>query len=255
MRVSQSRRVKMASLWSRLFGPSVSDHTKVPGATLAPGLGGGPPTVVYPSGRQVFPETPWYPSMDDVVTARQQDRAYGDRATPYLGAEQGARFRDVPFGLGMHTASNGTMNRLPRVPLSKRAADANMRGYLGAQESALSALGFDPDKVVTTTSNKDVETTLAGLYSPKQDAIWLNHVDPSAHVHEAFHRGMTKIRKFGNMPDRAKNFSEEELVRAFMLKHFGPIEMQDGATAGNAQVKDTQRALKNIKRFNALCYM
>lgn len=234
----------------RLFGPSTSSYTNVPGAKLEPGLGGGPPTVVYPSP----PPPQRFPTVEDARRERELTGVplgyggAGSSVQPFLSTDQSARQRVVPLRLGMQAANNtmlsgNRLGALPATPLTQEQADRNAISYLAARESALATLGFDPRRE-TTSPESTARMNIGGFYMPKYDEIWTSGVSKTTPIHEAFHRGFERLRRDGNLPAEMNNIREEDVVRMMMSHYFGDAEIKPDADAGNAQVRQAQKNLK-----------
>lgn len=227
-------------------------------AMRAVGMGGpdyppNDPSVSWKNTPQITP----VPTRQDIIAERE----YG---TP--GPKEGDEARRIssPRLLSARTtskvmdeAAGATPDRDPDRRLSTSEADYLYAAKMLANASPTAALGFDEQKIVTTVPEGGVKLSIAGMYSAKHDIIWTDTTyGVSTPVHESIHRGIRKLVEAGSVEAKElAKFSEETVTRAIMLRHFGEIEMIDGADLNNKQVQDAAKALKSpefIKLINAI---
>jgi two-component system, OmpR family, response regulator ChvI len=112
-----------------------------------------------------------------------------------------------------------------QVYVDDRTIDSHVKrkAWLASRRSAVSQLGFNVPKT-TITDNPGVSASVAGLYGPTEDRLWFDLKYPAALVHESMHRGIQQLRAAGKLPFAVDFHTDEMLVRAMMLRHFGDIE-------------------------------
>lgn len=190
-----------------------------------------------------------FPGEKELANSQIYDQSYGDPAAPFFQMEPGAKGSQWNLNEAIENInSKGQWQKdLHNVTLTQDDKDRLETAWLGAQRSAIAALGFDPRKIITTPqASKDQKVTIGGAYSSKNDAIWrFDDGDQSTPVHESIHRGIEMLRKNGELPKSFSEFDktsdkEETAVRALMLRHFGDVEMQVGAQEGNDQINKTK---------------
>jgi hypothetical protein len=114
--------------------------------------------------------------------------------------------------------------------MSERQAAYLEESWVAAQRSSLAAYGFEPRQTILSEFKGGPGLTVAGVYSPKDDAKWVDMGHKSVAVHESIHRGFTKLRNTGQLPS-LNNWPEEVIVRALMLRAYGPVEKGRGNLA------------------------
>jgi len=184
------------------------------------------------------------PSDDLLTISKKYDQSYGDPSSPFF-SEGGAVLNTTNYdgAISMYDTGNAPDNRLT---ISKDNAKDLHRAWVAAQRSPIMALGFDPRKMTVTNPDKgDPGLTAAGFYMPEKDQLWIDSQHKSTFVHESIHRSIEMLRKEGKMPipEDGKPYTEEYLVRAFMLKYFGDTEKGRGSE-GDAQVEKGRGTLE-----------
>lgn len=238
-------------------------------------------------GMEKAPPLAAYPSDADANYARAQGYGYGSGNEPFLDNEAtraiGRNVPDIVFQKGKPVAGKpmfmpeGTTSLLRDAPDKsveglmsavndpsksgvlrgvENAPMANllMRAALASNRSPISALGFDPDKVVLDSQSSGRKFTLGGAYTPTPKSttdnmyVNLSQPDGSTIVHESTHRGFQKLRD--TYPDKVKGIfkdgvlpHEEMVVRWLMAKNAGDPEKQDAeAKVGLQQRQDAVNA-------------
>lgn len=144
----------------------------------------------------------------------------------------------------LHGDQPGAVGLRLRFAHDDETGAAYARALSAVHRAPVAALGFDPRHiVVSTTENRP---TASGQYVPAAGytqeragrtaeggyPTWVSLHSPSAFVHESFHGGLTTLLASPDVPASVKaklrSVDEESLVRAFMLKHFGGVEVQEG---------------------------
>lgn len=210
----------LASLYSRLFGPDVL--------------------------RAPFNQT--YPSSQDVYYAQAYDQTYG---TPMAGfTVSGAKMRQPDWSSDIQGRTpREIISRVAGVPpseISPTAQEEIIKNWLGAQKSAVAALGYDPRAIARTQNNGEepgVEGITGHRLSPNANEIWYNSKRPDAAIHEAFHRGIGLLSNAGALPSGIDPDSEN-LVRMLMLRNFGDIELLGDNGYGDQQVQSAKYTLQ-----------
>ena len=219
---------------------------------LAQMFGYGPKNVMVDPERRARGWT----TPEEMTNAAKYDLAYGDPSAGFF--QPGAAMVRQPRGLQqMRTAFNqGQMDKIGLQPIDSATANSLKAAWLAARSSPLAALGFDPRTMVVGNA-KDVEgvdLSVGGAYWPGTDTIFATGKNDSTLVHESIHRGVQKLRQAGLLPEDAKNYNEESLTRAFMLKYYGDIEKGRGALA-DKQVDSARPMLsdrRGMKMLDAL---
>lgn len=212
-----------------------------------------PPPVSYATGpSKVHPAEGRtdFPSLIDVLQARDYDLSYGDPAARFLEPGK-ASVGELPPGL-----PSGQWLAQPRMDLETTAntnvspemADQMHQAWMASRRSAISQLGFDPSRMAQTPpSDKRVLMddrgsihAYAGMYSPKDDVMWWNRSHPSALMHESMHRGFKRLRD-QNLYNPAEYPDEELMVRALMQRHTGDTETTEfGGDVKKARARTSQ---------------
>jgi hypothetical protein len=152
--------------------------------------------------------------------------------------------------MAMDNENVDVLDRVQKKPVDSSTADSMMVAYTASQRSPLAALGYDP-RVLTISpkeKNEDVKPNIGGLFIKGHDKIWTTGQYDSTIVHESLHRGMEKLRKANMLPKEASDIREEYLVRAFMAKHFGDVEMGRGE-AGDKQVASGKKVIERYSKI------
>lgn len=192
------------------------------------------------------PRPTGYPTADDVAAARNADASYGDPSAAFVQPPYGGQVASPRTNEGISTAfsnldDTGETGVRP-APIRSPVADNLMAGYLASRRSALAALGFDPrNMTIGDPPSGENPWGVSGEYDPVSDQIVTTGVFPSTTAHESMHRGMQALRQAGVMPPEVSDsgLSEESIIRAQMLRNYGPIEQGRGKT-GDEQVRAGQ---------------
>lgn len=215
-------------------------------------LMGDPKTVTYD-----MPKNTDYPDQAAVDRGRLYDLTYGQPAGGILyrepGKEPNQRLSQVPSDVFAQAYNRGIKVTPDQAmkPLSSQTQDELYKAWLASQNSAIAALGFDPYRM-TVSPEKGKDLSVAGMYNPKNDAIWayLGN-EPSAPVHESIHRGFKMLRDAGlEAPKEGSKTlypgmdGEEMMTRMLMERLFPGIE------GGDKQAKQARDALKAFPKDN-----
>jgi hypothetical protein len=119
------------------------------------------------------------------------------------------------------------------TPITEGNAKRMQEAATAANYSAIAALGFDPRRLALSDAPAE-RMNIGGRYYPEADQMWSASSNTTP-VHESFHRGVKQMREAGVFPKAAEPYREETLVRALMLKNFGPVEKGRG-DLGDRQV-------------------
>jgi hypothetical protein len=110
---------------------------------------------------------------------------------------------------------------------------AYARALAAIPHAPVAALGFDPRRTMTTSTA--APTADGGMTDPDRGGMWVDVRSPSSIVHESLHNGLARLMDSPDVPKAVKGkiagLDEETLVRAFMHKHFGDIETDEGRAA------------------------
>lgn len=134
------------------------------------------------------------------------------------------------------------LNQTSNSSLQGQLTNTMMRAALAANRNPISALGFDPSKVVVDSLVQN--PTVGGFYRRKDDGIYSSLSPDDSIVHESTHRGLQKLRE--QYPDKAeallgrgKSPDEESVVRWLMHSLAGDPEGRNGTV----DAKQRQHAL------------
>lgn len=202
-----------------------------------------------------------YPGDEDLKLAKLYDRAYGSANSGFYDNPD-QRIRTIARELAPDIVNDRRFKDVPWQKVDRSTADQLYLGSMAASRSAVAALGFDPSKFVLSPKGEG-EMTLAGAYSPKDDAAWLDMSHPAAMVHESIHRGLKLLKDKGLLakdPEESSNDKpyishrgEEMLVRSIMIRISGEVEKGLGSD-GDLEVEEAQKLLSgaNGSKWRAL---
>ena len=203
------------------------------------------PSVSWNNTPQITP----VPTRQDIIAERE----YG---TPGPTEGDPARRVSGPRMLSARTASRAMDEAASVKPdmdpdkrLTTTEADYLYAAKMLSNVNATAALGFDEQKVVTTTHDEKTKLNIAGMYSPKHDLIWAEVASGVATpVHESIHRGIQKLRAAGSEEAKVLSGYQEEMVtRAIMIRHFGDLERFEAESLNDKQMQEAVKALKDPK--------
>ena len=188
-----------------------------------------------------------FPGENELANSQIYDSTYGNKVAPYL--QEGAKGQKWDLGQAIFNVNGDKWKNIEPSTLSEADRDRIETQWNAAQKSAIAALGFDPKVMVSTPEKPGTQLSLAGVYTPSQDRIWTYEGSKSNPVHESIHRGIEMLRKNDKLPESVKELfrwghSEESIVRALMVRHFGDVESGQG-NAGGDQVKSGKWLLEN----------
>lgn len=178
-----------------------------------------------------------YPSAQDAYYAQAYDQTYG---TPMAGfTVPGAKVAQIPLSEAEGMSSSEVLQNARLQDLSPENRDAFLRNYIAAQKHPVSAIGYDPHNITYTPSQKGANVNLEGFYKPSKDSLWYYGKNQDSAVHEAFHRGVQKLKEVGLLPESFSKYGidEETVARMLMLKNFGNIEETGDGEVGDRQIK------------------
>lgn len=185
-----------------------------------------------------------YPNAQDVYYAQAYDQTYG---TPMAGfTVPGAKVAKIPLNEVLGSSPSEVLKNARVQEMSDEDRDVFLQNYIAAQKHPVSAIGYDPRNITYTPKVAGEDVNIEGFHSPSNDALWYYGKNQDTVVHEAFHRGIEKLKDAGVLPASLKNLDNETLVRMLMLKNFGDIEVLPNAEDGNRQV---QRAKSRFEYF------
>lgn len=195
--------------------------------------GNAPPLEHYPTGEEAaYAQRYGFGQGDPRLDAYVQGQANRIMATPRRGGGY------TPFSGAEIEDPVSAVNELPmQHPAPFGTQDVYARAALAANRIPIAKLGFDPGRMVQDVTPQ--ETNIAGLYDPKQDAIYFHNPTGirSTPVHEAIHRGLEILRKDPANAELFKNVPNEEYaVRYLMATQAGNPEQ------GTGDIADAQRA-------------
>jgi hypothetical protein len=137
------------------------------------------------------------------------------------------------YGLaGLLTDKAPSVNATPDSLVPRETRDkismSMTRAQLAANRIPVAALGLDGHQIRFDASG--VPTNIVGAYRPTTDTTYAQLDDGSTLVHEAIHRGLTKLRDQPGFPESSglhphmSKSSEEYLVRHIMQHYAGDPE-------------------------------
>lgn len=198
-----------------------------------------PPLIDYPYGHS------------DIEQAKEAGFDYGTGWEGYLSGNIARRLPRSASGLTLKqtmdlAAQSGVTPHDPRPKGTQNLGDVLYAAALAANRNPITALGFDPAKVVFDPS--PTHKTFGGLYSPGKDVVYANPFDASAVAHESTHRGFNALRDLGHkIPD-----DEELAVRWLMEKLAGAPESKFYDEMGFRQDAEGRKQIKAAKaRYDA----
>lgn len=182
-----------------------------------------------------------YPTDDDVNFARKNDWSYGQPWAPEFEGHSARLLSGITNKFPLKTEVLGTDKKTvdKLVPgTTDPLKDYYAKAALASEGSALSKLGFDPNRTAVDLLRDPKKTDKTGRYvygfnekNEPVDDIYANARDPSAIVHESMHRGFKKLREspfwkpeFDEMYPKEMN---EHLVRHLMHTKMGDPEASD----------------------------
>lgn len=203
---------------------------------------------------QQDPASKSWPGEEDLKISERYNRMYGDPSAKYVDP----RFSNmqVVTPAAVVAWSERKEGFEPKIrPMKQADADVIHEQWIAAERSPISKLGFNPGKIFQTPAESKTEVgNLAGIYKPASDEIWYDARFKATPIHEALHRGFEILAKAGIR--NTTEYSEEVLVRALMMRHFGNIEVEaderirqgkyDPNSAGGRQVERAKQVPSSV---------
>ena len=229
-------------------------------SNLISGNPGNPGTTTLPPA----PPLASYPTPEDALEARKYDFGYGTGNEPYtqgnvarvLGSKNSKGVFEPESGGGVPVrnltatvddpaySQNLDLKTPATYPIHDTLGTQLAQAALAANRSPVANLGFDPSRAVM-----DVEIehpTIAGVYTPKRDAMYAAASEPSAIVHESAHRGIKQLKEDPALADLFNRLPDEELlVRYIMATQAGDPEK----TGGPKDQQQRETALNLMKHY------
>jgi len=200
-------------------------------SNLISGNPGNPGTTTLPPA----PPLASYPTPEDALEARKYDFGYGTGNEPYtqgnvarvLGSKNSKGVFEPESGGGVPVrnltatvddpaySQNLDLKTPATYPIHDTLGTQLAQAALAANRSPVANLGFDPSRAVM-----DVEIahpTIAGVYTPKRDAMYAAASEPSAIVHESAHRGIKQLKEDPALADLFNRLPDEELLVRYIM--------------------------------------
>jgi len=197
-----------------------------------------------------------WPTNEDADLSWKNDMRYGTTAAGAF--EPGSPMNTIQSPAAAYRGEESPT----QTPIDRETAYQLHKAWIGAQRSSVSSLGFDPRNVASW--RKDVAlvegdtTEIRGFYTKGRpgggsmnDYMAYNRSSETTPVHESMHRGIQMLRAAGKLPDFVgdnvsvngrtlpRAFTEEAVVRALMMRHFGNAESNPKQMRDAKEVPDT----------------
>lgn len=188
-----------------------------------------------------------YPTDEDAREQRLYNIRHGDPRNNITN-ETRMSLEEIPPGQLARDVNNRRVYEQPSQPepIGWDRADRMMRGKVAADQSAVGALGFDPD-VTSYTSRGNL--SWAGEHDPATGRVWYDAAYPSSVVHESVHRGHGVVERDPEgsaLMDSLSNYGHEMATRSEMQRRFGDIEARESSgAAGRKQYNDAAERLRD----------